>query len=215
MRVKSLLHSRALTDYVQLTVTAQTTAQRRLSAYNATFPEGRWQVSPDQGALLAMLVRLISARQCIEVGTFTGYSAMCVASALPIDGRLVACDLSKEWTDIARTYWQEAGVDHLIDLRLGHALDTLQLLRSEEGEESFDFAFVDAEHDLYDAYFEALLPLLRRGGLIVFDNMLPRDPEKDPAGHDNHHMNLKIRDDPRTDASLVAIGTGMMLARKR
>jgi predicted O-methyltransferase YrrM len=154
----------------------------------------------------------------LEVGTFTGYSALCIAAALPADGELVACDVSEEWTRIARRYWQEAGVAARISLRLAPARETLAALR-EDGAESFDFAFIDADKESYGAYYEATLALLRPGGLMALDNMMP-DGVWDEAGRGLmaravHPVNLAIRDDPRVDASPATIGAGMMLARKR
>jgi predicted O-methyltransferase YrrM len=193
---------------------------RRLRAETATLPQAGMQIGPDQAAFLALLVRSIDARRCIEVGTFTGYSALAVASALPASGQLVCCDISKEWTDIARRYWDEAGVGARIDLRLAPAGDTLQDLLARGGAGQYDFAFIDADKDGYDGYYEACLSLLRSGGLIVLDNMLWSGRVADANQHDAdtdaiRTLNAKIHSDPRVDASLLTIGDGVMLVRKR
>src|SRR5262249_11140383 len=151
----------------------ETAAQRRLrEETRATVRGAGMQISPDQGQVMALLVRLIGARRALEIGTFTGYSALAVALALPADGRLVCCDVSAEWTQIGRRYWQEAGVADKIELRLAPALETLAALRRDEPAGGFDFAFIDADKDNYDAYYEHCLALVRPGGLIAIDNVL-------------------------------------------
>jgi predicted O-methyltransferase YrrM len=178
------------------------------------------QISPDQGALFSLLVRLIGARHTLEVGTFTGYSALAVASALPEDGRLIACDVSEEWTRIARRYWQEAGVASRIDLRLAPASETLAGLLRDGQAESFDFAFIDADKIAYDAYYELCLQLVRVGGLIAVDNTLWAGRVADPAENDAdttaiRALNRKVIADDRVDACLLTVGDGVLLARKR
>jgi predicted O-methyltransferase YrrM len=215
---KSLLGSEDLARYVNETLIQETELQRRLRAETARLPSAGMQVSADQGAFLAFLVRLTGARRALEIGTFTGYSALCIAQALPADGELVACDVSEAWTGIARRYWQEAGVASRITLRLAPAKETLAALIEEEAA-SFDFAFIDADKESYGAYYEATLALLRPGGLMALDNMLP-DAVWDEAGRGAmaravHPVNLAIRDDVRVDATPATIGAGMMLARKR
>ncbi|TMH37522.1 MAG: SAM-dependent methyltransferase [Betaproteobacteria bacterium] len=216
---RSLLPS-DVEDYVAGQITPVTDVQRRLRAETAKLPNGGMQISADQGALLALLARSIGARRAIEVGTFTGYSALAVAAALPSGGKLTCCDVSKEWTDIARRYWAEGGVAQKIELRLAPASDTLERLLRELGAGAFDFAFIDADKSGYDAYYEACLKLLRPGGLITLDNMLWGGQVADPAVHDSdtdalRAMNLKIRDDTRVDACLLTVGDGVMVARKR
>ena len=206
--------------YVADEITAQSALQRRLRAETAKLSNAGMQISADQGALLALLARTIGARRAIEVGTFTGYSALAVASALPMDGMLICCDVSDEWTRIARRYWQEAGVSAQIDLRLGPALDTLAALMRDDGAGTFDFAFIDADKSNYDAYYEGCLGLIRSGGLIALDNMLWSGNVADPNVHDAdtdalRALNAKIREDVRVDACLLTIGDGVMLARKR
>jgi len=177
------------------------------------------QISADQGAFLALLARTIGAQHALEIGTFTGYSALAVAAALPHDGKLICCDVNEEWTNIARRYWAEAGLAERVELRLGPAIDTLTTLLRTGSEGAFDFAFIDADKPAYDAYYEACLKLLRPGGVIALDNMLWSGSVADPHAHDAdtdalRSLNAKIRDDQRVDACLVTIGDGVMLARK-
>jgi predicted O-methyltransferase YrrM len=216
--LKSLLGSGDLARYVNETLVQETGLQRRLRAETARLPAAGMQIAADQGAFLAFLVRLIGARRALEVGTFTGYSALCIASVLPPDGELVACDISEEWTRIARRYWQEAGVAARISLRLAPARETLAAL-IEEAAGTFDFAFIDADKESYGAYYEAVLALLRPGGLMALDNMLPDgvwdEAARGPMARAVHPVNLRIRDDARVDASPATIGAGMMLVRKR
>jgi predicted O-methyltransferase YrrM len=209
----------AVEAYVDATVT-ETDVQRMLRKETARLPNGGMQIGPDQGALLALLVRTLGARNAIEVGTFTGYSALAVAAALPEGGRLVACDVSEEWTAVGRRYWAEAGVADRIDLRLGPAAKTLQALLRERGEGSFDFMFIDADKTSYDAYYEAGLKLVRPGGIIALDNMIWGGRVADPAENEPdtvalRALNAKIAADRRVDACLATIGDGVMLARRR
>jgi caffeoyl-CoA O-methyltransferase len=167
-----------------------------------------------------MLVRLIGARRCIEVGTFTGYSSLAVALALPDDGRIIACDVSEEWTQVARRYWAEAGIAGKIDLRLAPAGETLDKLIAGGAAGTIDFAFIDADKTGYDAYYERLLQLLRPGGLIVFDNVLWGGSVADPADRSAdtealRALNSKLATDQRIDLSMVPIGDGFSLCRKR
>jgi predicted O-methyltransferase YrrM len=206
--------------YVSEVITRETPVQRRLRAETAALPRAGMQIGPDQGALLALLVRLIGARRALEVGTFTGYSALAVASALPEGGMLITCDVNAEWTTVARRYWEEAGVSGRIELRLGPAVETLAGLLRTGGTGSFDFAFIDADKPSYDAYYEACLDLIRPGGLIAIDNVLWSGAVTDPGVVDPETaalraLNEKVRDDPRVDACLLTVGDGVMLARKR
>ncbi len=210
----------AVERYVVSEIAQETAVQRRLRAETATMPHAGMQIGADQGALLAMLAKLVGARRAIEIGTFTGYSALAVASALPPDGKLICCDVSEEWTSVGRRYWQEASVADRIELRLAPAADTLAALLREGGAESFDLAFIDADKTNYDAYYEACLKLIRRGGVIALDNMLWSGKVADPKVHDDdtdalRALNAKIRDDKRVDACLLTVGDGVMLARKR
>ncbi len=198
----------------------ETDVAGRLRAETDRLAEAGMQIGPDQAALLALLARSIGARHALEIGTFTGMSALAVASALPEDGRLVACDVSEEWTAIARRYWREAGVDARIELRLGPALETLATLLREGRRASFDFAFIDADKQGYDAYYEACLELLRPGGLITIDNVLWSGAVADAEKRDEitqaiRALNLKISRDQRVDACLLSVADGVTLVRKR
>ena len=179
----------------------------------------RMQISPEQGQFMALLARLMGARRVLEIGTFTGYSALAVAAALPADGCLVACDRSAEWTAIGRRYWAEAGVDGRIDLRIGDGLATLADLAAAGGD-PFDIAFIDADKGNYPAYFDRCLGLLRPGGLILADNVLWGGSVADAADDRPdtkaiRAFNAALKDDPRVDISLVPIGDGLTLALKR
>jgi predicted O-methyltransferase YrrM len=218
MSLRSLLPD-AVDAYVHDVATRETPLQRRLRDETAKLPNAGMQIGSDQGAFLALLVRLMAARRALEIGTFTGYSALAVATVLPAEGRLTCCDVSDEWTQVARRYWREAGVADRIDLRLAPAAETLRALLRESGPGSFDFAFVDADKTGYDGYYEACLTLVRQGGLIAFDNTLWDGAVADPAKNDPdtvalRALNLKVRDDPRVTSCLVSIGDGVLLALK-
>jgi len=194
-------------------------AQKRCREETQAMPMAMMQIAPEQGAFLALVVKLMEAARCLEIGTFTGYSSLSVALALPPNGRLIALDVSKEFTDKARGYWRQAGVEKKIDLRLGPGNETLdRMIAAHEG--PFDFAFIDADKPNYDNYYERVLKLMRAGGLIAFDNMLWGGSVADPAATDEQTtairaLNRKIRDDDRVDMALATIGDGVMLARKR
>ncbi len=193
---------------------------QRLRKETAQLPGAGMQISPEQGKFMALLVELVGARRCIEVGVFTGYSSLVVALALPSDGKLVACDVSDEWTRVARRYWQEAGVAEKIELRLGPGAQTLEALIDGGQAGTFDFAFIDADKTGYVTYYEQCLTLLRAGGLVAFDNTLWNGKVAEPASHDEstdaiRALNAQVCSDPRVSASLVPIGDGLLLARKR
>jgi len=193
---------------------------RQLRDETAAMPEHDMQIAPEQGALMALLVELTGARRCLEVGTFTGYSSLSVALALPADGRLVCIDLSREWTDVARRYWAQAGVADKIELRLGPALDTLDAMVAEGQAGTFDFAFLDADKDNYPAYADRLLTLLRRGGLMAIDNVFwggeVAQPEVDNVSvRGIRELNRMLASDERVSLSMVPIADGLTLARKR
>jgi predicted O-methyltransferase YrrM len=223
---KSLLPD-PVANYVCDVMTPETPLQRRLRDETATLPNGKMQISPDQGAILAFLVRLTGTRTALEIGTFTGYSALSVAAALPPEvpggagpGRLVACDVNADWTAIARRYWAEAGVADRIDLRLGPATETLAAMVRGGGANSIDFAFIDADKENTAAYYETCLQLVRPGGLIVIDNALWHGAVADPAADDAETrairaVNERVRDDERVDACLLTAGDGLLLARRR
>jgi caffeoyl-CoA O-methyltransferase len=204
-----------LAAYVAATGTRETAVQRRLREVTRRIPFGTMQIGPDQAAFMQQLVRMIGARRCIEVGTFTGYSALAVALALPPGGRIICCDVSEEWTSIARKYWALASVAGKIQLKLAPALETLKKLTG-----PFDFAFIDADKANYQNYFERCLKLVRRGGLIAIDNTLwhgrvldRRDQSADTRAI--RAFNKKLRRDRRVDMALVPIGDGLTLALKR
>ena len=186
----------------------------------AKLPHAGMQIGPDQGQFMALLAKLIGARHCIEVGVFTGYSSLAVALALPPDGRIVACDVSEEWTAIARRYWEKAGVASKIDLRLGPATATLDQLLADGGEGRYDFAFIDADKGAYREYFERCLRLLRPNGLIAIDNTLWSGDVADPSNTKSDTVALRalndaLHHDERVDIALLPLGDGVTLARKR
>jgi predicted O-methyltransferase YrrM len=192
----------------------------RLRVETRRLPNASLQISPEQGQLMGLFVRLIDARRALEIGTFTGYSALAVALALPADGELICCDVSEEWTQVARRYWREAGIADRIDLRLAPAADTLAQLIAAGEAGRFDFAFIDADKENYDLYYEQCLRLVRPGGLIAIDNALWHGAVADPACNDVdtaaiRALNRKIRDDARVDMVLIPIGDGLLLARPR
>ena len=194
-------------------------AARALREYTAALPEAVMQISPEQGQFLRLLLRLMNAERVLEVGTFTGYSALCMARAVGARGRVVCLDRSAEWTAVAREYWARAGVDGRIELRLGDARESLERLRAEEGAGHFDFAFLDADKENYVAYYERLLELVRPGGVIAIDNTLwsgrVADPaERDPETAAIRAFNAALAADDRALLSLVPIGDGLTLARK-
>ncbi|HET9096884.1 MAG TPA: class I SAM-dependent methyltransferase [Candidatus Baltobacteraceae bacterium] len=193
---------------------------RGLREETAKLPNAGMQTGADQVQLLQLLVRAIGARRCIEVGVFTGYSALGVALALPDDGRIIACDVSEEYTAVGRPYWQRAGVAHKIDLRLAPAIRTLDELIGGGQSGGFDFAYIDADKTGYDAYYERCLQLLRPNGLLTIDNVLwsgevVRRDATDPDTVALRALNEKIGKDERVDAGLVPIGDGLMIVRKR
>jgi len=175
------------------------------------------QIAPEQGTLMALLVRATGARSAIEIGTFTGYSAICIARALPPDGRLLCCDVNEEWTAVARRYWQKAGVADRITLRLGPAIDTIRALPADT---TFDFAFIDADKVSYRAYYEALLPRLRPNGLILFDNVLWMGQVADPNDtsaetRTMRELNDFIAQDRRVQAVMISVSDGLTIVRRR
>ncbi|MBE9059962.1 class I SAM-dependent methyltransferase [cf. Phormidesmis sp. LEGE 11477] len=191
--------------------------QTELRKRTAEHPQSRMQISPEQGQFMALLVQLIGAKKTLEIGVFTGYSALCVALALPDDGQIVACDVNEKDCAIARTYWQKANIAHKIDLRLAPALDTLDHLIDSGESNTFDFAFIDADKSNYDSYYEKSLQLVRPGGLIAIDNMLWYGRVADPDMQDKRTqriraLNGKVRDDERVTMSLLPVGDGLLLA---
>lgn len=210
----------ALHDYLLTVSLRESDIMRRLREATAALPEANMQLAPEQAQLLGFLVELTGARRCLEIGTFTGYSTLSVAAALPSDGTVVACDVSEQWTQIARGYWREAGVLEKIDLRLASAADTLQTLIASGETGTFDFALIDADKENYGLYYEGCLELLRNGGLVVIDNVLWHRRVIDQSVSDSEttairKFNIALQMDNRVSLSLIPIGDGMTLARKR
>ena len=193
---------------------------RELREVTSKLEMSRMQISPEQGQFLTLLVELLGVERIIEIGTFTGYSALCLAQAMPEHGELVCCDVNKEWTDIGRRFWYEAGVEDRIQLHLAPALETLDRLIENGEMESFDMAFIDADKTNYLNYYERCLTLVHRGGLIMFDNTLWGGAVADPVDQDAdtqalRELNNRLHKDERVSISLVPIGDGFTLARKR
>lgn len=193
---------------------------RELREVTQTLEDREMQISPEQGQFMALLAKLIDARKLLEVGTFTGYSTLAVAMAIPENARIVTCDINKEWTDIARNYWQKAGVNHKINLCLAPATDTLNNLKVQGHSNSFDFIFIDADKQNYNLYYEITLDLLRPGGLLLIDNTLWFGRVVDLAENDIktttiRTLNKKLKDDSRIHLSLLPIYDGLTLVYKR
>jgi caffeoyl-CoA O-methyltransferase len=192
----------------------------RLREETDSHPRRQMQIGPEQGQLLRLLVELTGARRCLEIGTFTGYSSLSVALALPPDGSIVCCDISEEFTSVARRYWQEAGVAGKVDLRIGPAVDTLDALLADGGEGTFDLAFIDADKGNYPNYWDRCLRLVRRGGVIAVDNVLwsgavadPSDQSADTAAI--RTLNERVHGDDRVTAVTLPVADGMTIARIR
>ena len=209
-----------LAAYVVRYGTREPDVLARLREETAALPQHRMQVAPEEGAFLALLVELLGARRCIEIGTFTGYSSTAIALVLPEDGDVVCCDVSEEWTSLARKYWEEAGVADKIDLRIAPAAETLDQLLADGQEDSFDFAFIDADKSGYDGYYERLLRLVRPGGLIALDNtlwggeVLNNDAE-DADTRALQALNAKLIDDERISLCMLPVADGVTLVRRR
>ncbi len=207
-------------QYLLNTGTRESDIARRLREETQKMAHAQMQIGPDEGQLLQLLVQVLRAKKTIEVGVFTGYSALWVALGLPDDGRIVACDVSEEYTSVGRRYWKEADVDHKIDLRLGPALDTLdELLRGGQAG-AFDFAFIDADKSNYASYFELALKLIRTGGLIAIDNTIWSGRVADQNEQDAdtvaiRELNEKLASDERITLSMLTVGDGVTLALKR
>lgn len=220
MANKTIGLSDELADYVVEVGTREPDVLTRLREETAALPQHGMQIAPEQGAFLALLVELTGARRCLEIGTFTGYSSIAVAMALPEDGRIVCCDISEAWTSMARRYWDEAGVTGKIDLRIAPATETLDGLLADGAESTYDFAFVDADKSGYDGYYERLLRLVRPGGLIAFDNTLwsGRVLDQDAGDEDTRALqalNRKLAGDDRISLCLLPVADGVTLARRR
>jgi predicted O-methyltransferase YrrM len=220
MANKTIGISDELAAYVVQVGTREPEVLARLREETAAIPQHGMQIAPEEGAFLTLLVELTGARRCIEIGTFTGYSSTAVALALPDDGQLACCDVSEEWTSLARKYWAEAGVAAKIDLRIAPATETLDDLLADGQQEVYDFAFVDADKAGYDGYYERLLRLVRPGGLIALDNTLWGGAvlDEDTADVDTRAiqaLNKKLVDDARVTLCLLPVADGVTLARRR
>ena len=218
MSSRSFLVPDDIYEYLMKTTLRETSVQRELRERTASMPQARMQTGPDQLQFLQLLVRISGARRCIEVGVYTGASALAVALAIPDDGTIVACDVSEGYTAVAREFWQRAGVARKIELRLAPAQETLNELLGQRG--SYDFAYIDADKANYDAYYELVLQLLRPGGVIAVDNVLWGGSVADSKEQDAdtvalRQLNEKIGRDERVDASLLTIGDGLSVVRKR
>jgi O-methyltransferase len=210
----------ALADYVDANWLRESALKRRLREETAKMPGAGMQISAHQGQQMALLARTIGARRAVEVGTFTGYSALCVAEALPDDGKLWCCDVSEEWTKVARRYWKEAGLENRIELTIAPAAKTLDWLLAQGLTGQLDLAFIDADKENYDAYYERCLKLVRRGGLVLIDNVLwggsvANLADKDADTQAIRALNAKLKSDQRVDVALFNVGDGMTCALKR
>lgn len=215
--VKSKIVSTNVAQYINGTVCTDSAIEGELREETMKLAQARMISSPDVGALLQILVSATGGHRVLEIGTFTGYTALRMAQVLAPEGKLYCCDVSEEWTAIGRRYWQRAGVDKKIDLRLAPALDTLAKLEDEVGPKKFDFAFIDADKQAYPRYYEACLRLLRKGGMLVIDNVLWDGEVAEPTGGDGivrtlRELNLTIARDPRVKSSLLSVGDGLMVA---
>ena len=209
-----------LADYIQSISLREPDILRQLRQETAKLSMAQMQISPEQGQFMALLVQLMGATKTLEIGVFTGYSALAVALALPIDGKVIACDISEEYTAITKDFWARAGVSEKIDLRIAPALETLETLIIEGETGSFDLAFIDADKRNYENYYERALILLRPGGLILIDNVLWSGKVTDPTITDKQtqairEFNQKLHQDSRISLSLIAIADGLTLALKR
>ena len=219
MTNKSLALDDTLYDYILSVSLRDSELLKQLREEIARLPMGIMQIAPEQGQFMALLVKLIGAKKTLDIGVFTGYSSLVVALALPEDGKVIACDIDEKYTDIGKPYWEQAGVSHKIDLRIAPASETLDKLIDAGHENTFDFAFIDADKRNYNNYYERALKLIRPGGLIAIDNVLWSGRVADPEDTDKRtvairEFNEKLHQDERVDISLVPIADGLTLAMK-
>jgi predicted O-methyltransferase YrrM len=212
--------SDSLYDYLLSVSLREPEILQALRQETASHPMSQMQIAPDQGQLLALLVKLMGAKRALEIGVFTGYSSLAVALALPPDGKLTACDVSEDYTSIARRYWEAAGVAEKIDLQIAPALETLDRLLADGAAGSYDFAFIDADKSSYPDYYDRALQLLRPGGLIAIDNVLWSGRVADPQEQDNRttlirQFNQMLHQDQRISLSMLSISDGLTLALKK
>lgn len=220
MSSKTLGLSDELSTYLQQVSLRDSVLLARLRDETRGMPMAGMQVSAEQGQFMQLLVKALDIRRAIEIGVYTGYSSLCVALAMPEDGRIIACDINEEWTSVARRYWDEAGVGHKIELRLAPALETLDIMLENELNNSFDFAFIDADKTNYKNYYERALALIRPGGLVAIDNTLWNGAVVDDTNQSDdtraiREFNTLVHADERVDISLLPIGDGLTLALKR
>jgi caffeoyl-CoA O-methyltransferase len=220
MKPEDLTITDELWEYMRRVTLREPALLRRLREETANYANSSFQISAEQGQFMALLMHLIGARRTIEIGVYTGYSALAVAMALPSDGRIIACDINEEWTSVGRRYWREAGVDHKIDLRLGPALATLDHLIATGQDNQFDFVFIDADKTNYANYYERALVLLRPGGLIGVDNVLWYGRVIDASFDDPdtraiRAFNEQLKNDDRVWLSMLPVRDGLTLACKK
>ena len=220
MSNRTLSLTDAVYDYLCDHSLRETTVQRQLRRATHKMENSVMQISPEQGQFMQFLVSIIGASNTIEVGVYTGYSALCVALGLPEDGRIIACDINEEWTKIALEYWKKAGVADKIDLQIAPALDTLTELGKKGRKNHFDFAFIDADKVNYDIYYEKCLNLVRPGGVVAIDNVLWSGAVADVSAMDENtkairSLNAKLHKDERVDLSMIPLGDGLTLVRKK
>ena len=219
MKMKSTITTENVARYVVEKIVLESNIEKSLRIETEKLPQAGMISSSDVGAFLALMAQTVNAKKAIEVGTFTGYTALKVASVLPTGGKLICCDISTEWTDIGKPFWQEAKVSDKIELKIAPALSTLNDLLKKDGENSFDFAFIDADKTSYDSYYEACLKLIRPGGIIILDNMLWDGAVADFSIQDANtialrKLNEKVSTDKRVNSCLLTVGDGLMMARK-
>ncbi len=220
MSNKTLFLTEPLYQYLRASSLREAEILKRLREETSRLPLAEMQISAEQGQFMSLLVRLMGAVRALEVGVFTGYSSLCVAMALLPRGKLIACDISEEWTAVAQRYWREAGVGPRVELHLAPAIETMDRLLMHHEAGKFDFIFIDADKKNYDGYYERALALLRTGGLMAIDNVFWGGRVADSGSHDPdtraiQALNEKIRKDPRVDLSMIPIGDGLNLVRKR
>jgi predicted O-methyltransferase YrrM len=218
MSNKTLCITEKLYEYLLSVSLREPDVLRELREETALDESANMQISPEQGQFMGLMVKLLGARRTLDIGVYTGYSSLCIGLALPEEGRVIACDVNREWTAMAKRYWRKAGVEDKIELHLGPAQQTLERFLGKEGD-SFDFAFIDADKINYDIYYEYCLQLIRPGGLIAIDNVLWKGTVADAGVHDEdteaiRTLNQKIHTDPRVEISLVPIADGLTLVRK-
>ena len=220
MSNRTLQLTDAVYDYLLANSLRETPAQQQLRTETAGMEMSAMQIAPEQGQFMAFLIKLIAARKALEIGVYTGYSSLAVALAMPDDGEVIACDINREWTDVARRFWKQAKVDHKIKLNLAPASETLEKLLQQDQQSSFDFAFIDADKTNYDHYYEMSLQLVRVGGLIVIDNTLWGGDVADDSVQDDdtiaiRNLNKKLVSYERVDVCMLPVADGLTLLRKK